>query len=324
MAHRRALRSALRRRVADTSASPRWAPSSPASPRTPAIRRARGPRRERALIPGPVAFYATLAALLAADRSRRRVCSSAVGRARHGSAEPARAGRSTRDLRPLRVRAPRARPADPRPRRRPPRRGRAATVGDRRRADADRQDDGLRHPRDPRVARAGRRDVDQDATSCARRSPRARAIPDADVWVYDPTGSTGLPTRRLDAACRLRDLAGSAARRRLARRAAHAPRAPGSRTPDFWYGAAEQAARADLLRGRVPPAATMATSSSGSTRRMRTRSRGALDARERGGRFERIRTRSPEARRTNPIEASTRPPRPCSPPTPTRASSRRR
>ena len=75
-------------------------------------------------------------------------------------------------------------------------------------------------------------------TDLLRETIAARsAIPDAHVWVYDPTGGTGMPAAGLDAARGVHDLAGSAARRRMAR-LGRAPRRSGVENAEFWYAAA--------------------------------------------------------------------------------------
>ena len=158
-----------------TCASRRWVPSSRAS--SPRRRSGGGVARSaQPLIPGPVGFYGTFALVLlptfgalALIMRRLGKRSTARGTARwaHGQ-----------DLRSLRVRASRARPTDPRTRRGTADRRRAETVGDRRRANADRQDDRVRDPRDPRMARARSSRRRSRQTSSARRLPRARRSPE--------------------------------------------------------------------------------------------------------------------------------------------------
>ncbi len=95
------------------------------------------PTHARSLVPGPVEFYATFAALVLP------ALAAAIGLSAR------RAGRGT----------------DPGPSQRSACRSRAEAVRDRHRADADGQDHWLRDPRDPRMAGAGGSDFREDRPS---------------------------------------------------------------------------------------------------------------------------------------------------------------
>jgi type IV secretion system protein VirD4 len=150
------------------------------------------PTPARALIPGPLAFYATLVALLSPTAAAGFVF---LWRRARGGVRTDTTARWARphDLRPLRVRATA--------------RGRLTlgTVGGRLVAAESRQSaivigpvqtgktSGFAVPailewQGPIVATSVKTDLLRD--TFAARS----AIPDAHVWVYDPTGGTGFPT----------------------------------------------------------------------------------------------------------------------------------
>jgi type IV secretion system protein VirD4 len=193
------------------------------------------PSPERRLIPGPVAFYVTLALLLSPvvfggfALLRRRL------RAAAQSKSAARWAR-TRDLRPLRVRAPES--------------GRLTLglVDGRLVAAEPRQSvivigpvqtgktSGFAVPailewRGPVVATSVKTDLMRE--TLAARS----ALPEAEVWVYDPTGGTGFPSAGWTplAGCETWQGAQRAAAWLVA--AAHRGSA-GLESAEFWYAAA--------------------------------------------------------------------------------------
>ena len=290
-----------------------------ASVPTSAIRRSRGPRRERALIPGPIAFYATFAVLLVPICSRRRFCyirrRARAARSRGAGARWAQHARPPNASRP-RVAAP---TAHARPHRRPPVAAEPRAVGDRDRADADRQDDRLRDPRDPRVARAGASRRRSRPTSCAtryaaRQHDPGRGRPESTTRRTAPAYATAGWTPLAG----VRDLAGRPARRRPGSSMPPAPRAPGSRTPRFWYGAAEKLLAPHPARRRCSGGSRWRRSSVGGHPRRRARSSSRLElANEEAATdaFEAIL----DVRRADPLATSTRPRRRCSWPTPTPA-----
>jgi type IV secretion system protein VirD4 len=192
------------------------------------------PAPERRLIPGPAAFYATLAALLGPLATiglallKHRLRSLAGGTAARWAAP--------NELRPLRVRAPE--------------RGRLTLgrVGGRLLAAEPRQSvvvigpvqtgktSGFAVPailewRGPVVATSVKTDL-MRGTLAARA-----AIPAAEVWVYDPTGGTGIPSSGWTplAACDTWQGAQRVASWLVA--AAHHGNA-GLESSEFWYAAA--------------------------------------------------------------------------------------
>ena len=95
-------------------------------------------------------------------------------------------------------------------------------------------------------------------TDLLRDTLAARAaIPDAQRLGLRPDREHRHADRRLDAACRLRDLAGRATRRLLARRR-RAPRRRGIENARVLVRGRREAARAAALRGRVHADGTMA------------------------------------------------------------------
>jgi type IV secretion system protein VirD4 len=192
------------------------------------------PPPERRLIPGPAAFYATLVALLGPFAAigvalvKHRLRSPAGGTAARWAAPS--------DLRPLRVRAPE------------PGRLTLGLVGGRLLAAEPRQSvvvigpvqtgktSGFAVPailewRGPVVATSVKTDLIR-GTLAARA-----AIPAAEVWVYDPTGGTGIPSSGWTplAACDTWQGAQRVASWLVA--AAHHGNA-GLESSEFWYAAA--------------------------------------------------------------------------------------
>ena len=190
---RRAVRPPVRRALADASAPRRWARVSRASPAHAGDPARHGRRPSDALIPGAVAFYATLAVLLVPLVALGVLRASRHRARRHGARSRLRAGHAARDLgrcasasrEPGRLTLGRV---DGRLVAAEPRQS-VIVVG----PDPDRQDDRLRRPRDPRVARAGRRHVGQDRPP-ARHARRARA--------RSRRGASGSTTRPAAPACR--------------------------------------------------------------------------------------------------------------------------
>ena len=252
------------------------------------------PAPERALIPGPIPFYSTLAVLLVpiavgtflVIRHRART---------HGHAEPVRAGQDA-DLRTLRVRASQPRrltlgridghliAAEPRES--------VIVIG----PTQSGKTTGFAIPailewQGPVLATSIKSDLLND-TYAARST-----IPDADFLIYDPTHSTGYATAGWTplAGCETwQELSGS----RPGSSMPPAPRAPGSRTR-FWYGAARSSSR--LFFSPRPHRRHHGGRRQVAGHQDEREVKWGLDARQRNRCQERIR-RHPEARGTNPLE----------------------
>ena len=276
------------------------------------------PHRRARADPGPGRLLRDASPLLVLPVIAATACCSLPHRRDRHVVPGAHAGRARRDLRALRVGAT-SRPPDPRPRRRPPRRRRVETVRDRDRPDPDRQDHRLRDPRDPRMARPGRRDLDQD-----RPPPRddRSAAPRSPARARSSTTRPGAPAcrARLDTADRVRSPGRAPSASPSGSSAPPSTSAAGiERRADFWYGATAKLLAPILLAAACSGgtmAQVVAWVDSQETDHVRRRAR---RERRRGG--TQRRSRRSRSGTTEPAAASTRPPRRSSSPTPTPASS---
>ena len=242
------------------------------------------PAPERALIPGPIPFYSRTLAVLLVPIASGRFCSSDIGRERRSTRSRCALGK-TRDLRAVSARrdpAAHARRIDGHLIAAEPRES-VIVIG----PTQSGKTTGFAIPailewQGPVLATSIKSDLLND-TYAARST-----IPDADFLIYDPTHSTGYATAGWTP-CRLRDLAGSSAGRVLARRCRprHERR---DRERPLLARSRREAPRAASSGRRSTIGSPLATSSSGSTRKMRTSPSGASRSRGRP-----LRTHSPPA-----------------------------